>query len=162
MGNARTSIPINFLWHPVHFFALGFGAGCMPKMPGTFGTLSGVLVYALMGYTLSPLVYIAAATGLFLLGIWLCGVTARDLKTHDHPGIVWDEIVGYLVAMICVPFDWRFMVAGFVLFRWFDVWKPWPANWVDHKVSGGLGIMADDLIAGLYALAILQIGVYLL
>jgi len=89
-------------------------------------------------------------------------VTANHLGVQDHGGIVWDEIVGFLITMTMVPPDWRFVLLGFILFRLFDIWKPWPISWLDSKVSGGLGIMLDDVLAGIYALIILQIIVYLL
>jgi len=130
-------------------------------MPGTVGTLVGILFYLLMVYLSWP-VYIGVTIVLFLFGVWLCEVTARHLGVHDHGGIVWDEIVGFLITMTAVPPDWRFVLFGFVLFRLFDIGKPWPINWLDRKVSGGLGIMLDDLVAGIYALIILQITIYLL
>jgi len=85
------------------------------------------------------------------VGIYLCGKTADALGVHDHGGIVWDEIVGYLITMIAVPLDWKWVLVGFILFRIFDIWKPWPIKWVDSKVSGGLGIMLDDVLAGIFA-----------
>ena len=157
----NTPIPKGFLKNPIHLFALGFGTGCAPKMPGTIGTLVGVLFYLPMVYLSWP-IYIGVTITLFLLGIWLCEVTANDLGVHDHGGIVWDEIVGFLITMTAVPPDWRFVVLGFVLFRLFDIWKPWPINWLDSKISGGLGIMVDDVLAAIYALIILQIIIYLL
>lgn len=157
----NTPIPDEFLKNPIHLLALGFGTGCAPKMPGTIGTLVGVLFYLPMVYLSWP-IYIGATIVLFLLGIWLCEVTANDLGVHDHGGIVWDEIVGFLITMIAVPPDWRFVVLGFVLFRLFDIWKPWPISWLDSKISGGLGIMVDDVLAAIYALIILQIIIYLL
>ncbi|MFT5426808.1 MAG: phosphatidylglycerophosphatase A [Gammaproteobacteria bacterium] len=157
----NTPIPEGFLKNPIHLLALGFGTGCAPKMPGTIGTLVGVLFYLPMVYLSWP-IYIGVTIALFLLGIWLCEVTANDLGVHDHGGIVWDEIVGFLITMMAVPPDWRFILLGFVLFRLFDIWKPWPISWLDSKVSGGLGIMVDDVLAGIYALIILQIIIYLL
>ena len=157
----NTPIPQGFLKHPVHFMALGFGSGCAPKMPGTIGTLVGILFYLLM-VKLSWPIYVGITIILFLSGVWLCDVAARHLGVHDHSSIVWDEIVGYLVAMFLIPFDWRFIILGFLLFRLFDIWKPWPISWLDRKVSGGLGIMVDDLLAGIYALIMLQIIIYLL
>jgi phosphatidylglycerophosphatase A len=94
---------------------------------------------------------------LFAFGVWLCGAAARRLGTHDHPGIVFDEVVGYLVAMLGAPAGWAGMAAGFVLFRLFDVWKPWPVGVADRRVPGGLGIMLDDLVAGALAAAILSL-----
>ena len=157
----NTPIPQGFLKNPIHLFALGFGTGCAPKMPGTIGTLVGILLYLPMIYLTWP-VYIGITIALFLFGIWLCEVTANHLGVHDHGGIVWDEIVGFLITMTAVPPDWRFVLLGFVLFRLFDIWKPWPISWLDRKVSGGLGIMLDDVLAGIYALIVLQIIVYLL
>ena len=157
----NTPIPQGFLKNPIHLLALGFGTGCAPKMPGTIGTLVGIIFYLPMSYLSWP-VYIGVTVALFLSGIWLCEVTANHLGVHDHGGIVWDEIVGFLITMTMVPPDWRFVLLGFVLFRLFDICKPWPINWLDRKVSGGLGIMLDDVLAGIYALIILQIIIYLL
>ena len=157
----NTPIPKGFLKNPIHLLALGFGTGCAPKMPGTIGTLVGILFYLPM-LTLPWPFYIGVTIILFLLGIWLCDVTARHLGVHDHGGIVWDEIVGYLITMTAVPPDWRFVLLGFVLFRLFDIWKPWPINWLDRKLLGGLGIMSDDVFAGIYALIVLQIIINLL
>lgn len=157
----NTPIPKGFLKNPIHLLALGFGTGYAPKMPGTIGTLVGILFYLPMIYLSWP-IYTGATIVLFLLGIWLCEVTAGHLGVHDHGGIVWDEIVGFLITMTAVPSDWRFVVLGFVLFRLFDIWKPWPISWLDSKVTGGLGIMMDDVLAGIYALIVLQIIVYLL
>ncbi len=159
--NKNTPIPRGFLKNPIHLLALGFGTGCVPMMPGTIGTLVGVLFYLPM-QTLSWPIYIGVTVVLFSLGVWLCDVTARHLGVHDHGGIVWDEIVGFLITMTAVPPDWRFVLLGFVLFRLFDIWKPWPISWLDSKLSGGLGIMSDDVLAGIYALIVLQIIINLL
>lgn len=154
-------VPDNFLKHPVHFLALGFGSGCVPKLPGTAGTLAGVLIYFLLSTI--PLTYYAGTVLLFFLaGIWICDKTARDLGVHDHPAIVWDEVVGYLVTMIYAPQGWIWIFAGFVLFRLFDIWKPWPINRIDKSITGGFGIMLDDVIAGIFSLCVLQITAYLL
>ena len=152
----NTPIPQGFLKNPIHLLALGFGTGCAPMMPGTIGTLIGILFYLPM-QTLSWPFYVGITVVLFSLGVWLCDVTARHLGVHDHGGIVWDEIVGFLITMTAVPPDWRFVLLGFVLFRLFDIWKPWPISWLDRKLSGGLGIMSDDVLAGIYALLVLQI-----
>ncbi len=159
--NKNTPIPNGFLKNPIHLLALGFGTGCVPKMPGTIGTLVGVLFYLPM-QTLSWPFYIGVTVVLFSLGVWLCDVTARHLGVHDHGGIVWDEIVGFLITMTAVPPDWRFVLLGFVLFRLFDICKPWPISWLDRKLSGGFGIMSDDVLAGIYALIVLQIIINLL
>ena len=154
-------VPPGFLVHPVHFLAAGFGAGYVPKLPGTAGTVVGILLYVPMR-ELGVVAYLGVTAVLFLAGTWLCGKTARDLGVHDHPVIVCDEIVGFLVTMIAVPRGWPWILAGFILFRLFDIWKPWPIRWVDRRISGGFGIMLDDVIAGVYGLAGLQLAVYLL
>ena len=146
----NTPIPQGFLKNPIHLLALGFGTGCVPMMPGTIGTLVGVLFYLPM-QTLSWPFYIGVTVVLFSLGVWLCDVTARHLGVHDHGGIVWDEIVGFLITMTAVPPDWRFVLLGFVLFRLFDILKPWPISWADRNIKGGFGIMFDDILAGVYA-----------
>lgn len=157
----KTPIPAGFWKHPAHLLALGFGTGYVPKLPGTAGTLVGVLFYILM-QPLNVFIYLAITSVLFLAGIWLCGKTAHALGVHDHSSIVWDEVVGYLVTMIMAPTGWIWMVLGFVLFRIFDIYKPWPVSWADRQAPGGLGIMLDDLIAGIYALFVLQITAYML
>lgn len=142
--------------NPVHVLAFGFGAGLSPVAPGTAGTLLGVFIYLALAPLALPY-YVATVTLLFLLGVWLCHRAAADLDMHDHPGIVFDEIVGFLVAMTGLPRDWPWLIAGFVLFRLLDILKPWPIGPVDRRLKGGLGIMADDLVAGLMALGLLQL-----
>ena len=146
------------LWsHPASFFSLGFGSGLMPKAPGTFGTLVAVPLYwfLLQGLALPWLLAVIAIS--FVIGIWLCDVTAKNLGVHDHPGIVWDEFVGFWIACIALPSGWIWLLWAFVLFRFFDILKPWPIRWLDKRVPGGLGIMVDDVLAGFYALALLQL-----
>ncbi len=145
----------------MHLLALGFGTGCSPIMPGTIGTLVGVLIYYFTR-NLPLWIYLVMIILMFLLGIWLCGKTARDAKVHDHSAIVWDEIVGYLMTMTAAPAGWYWMAAGFVLFRLFDIVKPWPVSWADKTLKGGLGIMMDDAIAAIFSLLFLQIMVYML
>ena len=144
------------LKHPVDFLALGFGSGLVPRGPGTAGTVMAIPVYLL----LQPLplnVYIALVAALFVAGIPICTHTARRMGVHDHPGIVWDEIVGYLVTMTFAPAGWFWTVTGFVLFRLFDIAKPWPIRLLDRSIGGGFGIMVDDLLAGILAAAVLQL-----
>lgn len=144
------------LRHPLHLLAFGFGSGCAPRAPGTFGTLAAVALY--LPLTLLPgWVYLLVTLLVALAGIWICGWSARQLGVHDHPGIVWDEIAGYLVTMIGAPIGFFWVFAGFVLFRLFDILKPWPISWLDRCVDGGLGIMLDDLAAGVAAWACLQL-----
>jgi phosphatidylglycerophosphatase A len=140
---------------PGHLLALGFGAGLSPRAPGTAGTVAAVPVY-LAASTLPTAAYVALCGVLFLLGVWLCGRAARALGTHDDPAIVLDEILGFLVTMVALPASAGWIAAGFVLFRAFDILKPWPVSLLDRRVHGGLGIMLDDLAAGLMALAVLH------
>lgn len=147
--------PPSVFRNPVHFVAFGFGSGVSPVAPGTFGTLAAVPLYLLLMQL--PLVwYLLMLVVTFGVGIWLCERTARDLGVHDHGGIVWDEFVGYWLTMVAAPSGWQWVVAGFVLFRLFDIWKPFPISWLDRHVKGGLGIMVDDIIAGAYAWLCLQ------
>ncbi|MEO6697073.1 MAG: phosphatidylglycerophosphatase A [Gammaproteobacteria bacterium] len=152
---SRPPIPPSVGSNLKHFFAFGFGLGALPYAPGTFGTLLGVLIYS-AAQGLPLWLYIVHTAFFFGLGVWLCHGTARDLGVHDHPGIVWDEVVGYLITMTAAPKGWGWIILGFVLFRLFDIWKPWPISLIDRRVKGGLGIMLDDALAALYAGVILQ------
>ena len=144
------------LKNPLHLLAFGFGSGLAPFAPGTFGTVVGVGLYWLLAGLSLPY-YLLVLVVVSVAGIWICDRTAKDLNTHDHPGIVWDEIAGYLVTMIAAPAGWQWMLIGFLLFRFFDVLKPWPISWLDRRVEGGLGIMVDDLLAGVFSLVLLQL-----
>ena len=143
------------LSNPVHLLAFGFGSGLMPKAPGTAGTLAAILPWLWLSQQ-SLTTYLIVLTVATILGIYLCDKTSRDLGVHDHSGIVWDEFCGLWLTMIAVPATWQWLLLGFVLFRFFDIIKPWPINWLDKKIPGGLGIMVDDLLAGLFAWLILQ------
>ncbi|SHH80256.1 phosphatidylglycerophosphatase A family protein [Ferrimonas marina] len=147
--------------NPVHFLALGFGLGLAPKAPGTFGTLAALPFFWLMMDWSLPL-YIGTLVVMSLVGIYLCGKTAEDMGEHDHPAIVWDEVVGMLIAMICLPAGWVWIVAAFVAFRFFDILKPWPIKLLDRHVHGGFGIMVDDILAGIFALGVIQLAAYFL
>ena len=149
---------------PEHLLAYGFGAGLAPRAPGTFGTLVGLpFWYVLTLASPSPAYYLAGCVLLFMAGCWICGESARLLGLHDAPGIVFDEIVGYLIT--CLPLSlmspgravWPWLIAAFILFRFFDILKPWPIRWFDREVHGGLGIMLDDAVAALFAAICLQI-----
>ena len=142
---------------PVRFLAFGFGSGLAPFAPGTFGTLAAIPLYLLM-QPLSLPSYLLVTAIVCVVGVWICGKSSELLGVHDHSGIVWDEFAGYFVTMIAAPTGWLWIVVGFVLFRLFDIWKPWPISVLDKKVHGGLGIMVDDILAGIFAL----IGVQLL
>ncbi len=138
--------------HPAHFLAFGFGSGLAPIAPGTAGTLVAVpLVVALDWVLPSLMAQLLVLLLLVVVGVVTCEVTSRHLQVHDHSGIVIDEIAGYLVTMICFPAHWFYYLVGFIFFRIFDIWKPFPIGWCDRRVSGGIGIMVDDLLAGVYA-----------
>jgi phosphatidylglycerophosphatase A len=157
---AKPNIPFRIA-HPVHFLALGFGSGLMPWLPGTFGTVAAVPVYLLLAPLAWPY-YLGITALMFVAGVFLCEKTARDAGVHDHPAIVWDEIVGFLVTMFAVPQGWPWVLAGFLLFRLFDMVKPWPISLLDRYVKGGFGIMIDDVVAGVFSLLIMQLLVVLL
>jgi len=141
---------------PALFLAFGFGSGLAKKAPGTCGTLAAIPLYWLMiqaGLPIYSLLTVIATVA----GIRICGIAADKLGEHDFGGIVWDEVAGYLITMWLVPFSWQTALLGFVLFRIFDIIKPWPIKWIDQKVQGGLGIMLDDVLAGVFAGALLWI-----
>ena len=135
------------LCNPIFLLAFGFGSGFAPKAPGTAGTLLAVLIHLIL-VNLPPWIHGTIIFAAFFIGIWVCGRTAEYLGVHDHEGIVWDEFAGYWVMMFLVPSNWLWVSFGFVLFRILDIFKPWPISVVDRQVGGGLGIMLDDLLAG--------------
>jgi phosphatidylglycerophosphatase A len=157
---SRTRLSPAVLKDPVQLLALGLGAGLAPVAPGTAGTLVAVLPAWLMaGWPWSVRIGLVAAA--LALGVWLCGISARRLGVHDHPAIVWDEIAGFLALCLAVPAGPGWLAAAFVLFRFFDIVKPWPIRDVDHSLRGGLGIMLDDLIAAGYGAVCLLLFQYL-
>jgi len=139
---------------PRLLLAFGFGSGLSPRGPGTAGTVVGVGAYALLAMLPLPL-YAAVTLLVIVLGVPLCGFAARRLGQHDHGAIVWDEIAGLLVTMLGAPPHLLWGLAGFGLFRLLDIAKPWPISWLDRNLAGGLGIMADDVLAGAAACALL-------
>src|SRR5690606_26510763 len=138
MAESRSPTPASVWRNPIHFLAFGFGSGAMPRAPGTWGTLAA-LPFVLLWQQLPVGGYALVLLLSTLLGIWLCHRTAADLGVHDHGGIVWDEFVGLWIALCLAPPGWLWLLAGFVLFRLFDIWKPWPIGWVDRRVGGGSG-----------------------
>ena len=150
--------PRQILSDPILFMAFGFGSGLAKKAPGTFGTLVAIPVYLLFGQT-DSLIYSLLTIFVTVVGVWICDIAAEKLGEHDFGGIVWDEIAGYLITMWLVPITWQTIIAGFILFRFFDILKPWPIKWLDRKVHGGFGIMIDDVLAGVSAGALLLLAV---
>lgn len=140
---------------PWHAFTFGLGSGLIPYAPGTFGTLIAIPFYLILQFALFNYYWLIVLV-LTLLGFALCHTAGRQLGEHDHPAIVWDEIVGYLWAMVFIPLSWVWLVIGFVLFRGFDALKPWPVSWVDRSMKHGIGVMLDDILAALYTWLILQ------
>ena len=138
------------------WLATGFGLGHTPVVSGTAGTLAGIPIYLLLR-ELGPVPYGTVVLVLFAIGGWLCGLAERRLGAgHDPGAIVYDEIVGYLIAMYLAPSGWPWIVVGFLLFRLFDIWKPFPAGRLE-RLPGGWGVMADDAMAGVYAFLALQV-----
>jgi phosphatidylglycerophosphatase A len=137
--------------HPAHFIALGFGSGLAPWAPGTFGTFAGWILYLVLAFALPPVAIAFLAIPLFFLGTWACEVTGRDLGVADHGAMVWDEMVAFLPLAALASAAWWLQAVAFVLFRLFDIWKPYPIGLVDRNVKGGMGVMLDDVIAAAYA-----------
>ena len=143
------------------FIATGAGSGYLPKAPGTWGTLVGLMLWwPLAGLSLSA--YLAAVAALFLVGVASAGAAEKILDRGDPGVVVIDEIVGVLIALTAAPLHPAAPLVGFALFRLFDIAKPFPVGWVDRHLHGGLGIMLDDVVAGLYALLVLHLGLWLL
>lgn len=141
--------------HPAHFSALGFGSGLAPKAPGTVGTLVGLPLYYLIQHQpiVQQLIIIAVA---FIIGVYLCDKTGKALGVADHGGIVWDEIVAMMLVLTITPFSFLWWGVAFILFRLFDIWKPFPIRQCDAKLKGGFGVMFDDLLAAVYAMLVLK------
>lgn len=152
MANFRLS-------NPVHFLALGFGSGLAPKAPGTFGTLAAVPLFLLMAPLSNP-IYLLLLIVMSIAGIYICDKAAEDAGVPDHGAIVWDEFVGLLITMFLMPVTWQTLLVGFVLFRFFDILKPWPISYIDKNCHGGFGIMLDDIVAGIAAWACMMLIFY--
>jgi phosphatidylglycerophosphatase A len=150
MNNGPENLSRSVLTDPVNFLAFGFGTGLAPFAPGTFGSIPGLILFWLT-LDFGLYVQLSIAIAMALVGIWICGESARRIGVHDHGGIVWDEIVGMYVTLFLAPVSIVGFVLAFVLFRVMDIVKPWPIRDLDHSMQGGLGIMLDDLLAAVYA-----------
>ncbi len=152
--NPRLGLPLR---HPAALIATWFAAGLLPGMPGTWGSLAALpcawAIRALGGPWALP----AAAGGIFILGCWAAGRVAAASSRSDPGFIVVDEVAAQWLVLVAAPLDWRAYAAGFLLFRVFDVAKPWPIRGIERRFTGGLGIMLDDVGAGLFALLVLQL-----
>lgn len=149
-------IPDSVWKNPWHFIAFGFGSGAIPIAPGTFGTLMGIPFYLLM-QPLSPLIYFIVLLIFIFASILICNKVSKDIGIHDHQGMCLDEIVGFLVTMFAAPHGLKWIIIGFLLFRLFDIWKPQPIRYLDEKVSGGFGMILDDVVAGIFAALLLHL-----
>ncbi|KEY91501.1 phosphatidylglycerophosphatase A [Candidatus Photodesmus blepharus] len=153
--------PLSFK-NPWYFIAIGFGSGLSPVIPGTVGTLSAIPFYLLL-VQLPVSIYIVVVFFSCLAAVGICQAASDDLGVRDHSSIVLDEFVGFWITMLVVPvfnvsvMDWKWILTGFSLFRFFDILKPWPIGWFDKYVNGGLGVVLDDVIAGIIAGSVLWI-----
>jgi phosphatidylglycerophosphatase A len=158
----ETKPPIIPQWkmlkHPVHALSFGFGSGLLPTAPGTWGTVATLPIWCAMLYWLQPMALWIFWGVLTLLSIYSAQYTSDALGVHDHKAIVCDEIVGYLLVLLCLPHTVLWLVLGFIAFRFFDIVKPWPIKWCDQHIPGGVGIVVDDLAAALFSLALLWVG----
>ena len=148
------------LRNPDHFLGLGFGSGLIPIMPGTFGSLAAIPLLFGMSY-LSTFWFVFVTVLACIIGIRFCQKTTDALGLHDHGSIVWDEIAGMMVVFIALPINALSLLVGFLLFRFFDILKPWPIRVFDRKVHGGFGIMIDDIVAGAMACGCMHFIVYM-
>lgn len=138
------------------FLAFGLGSGLSRYAPGTVGTLMAI-PFAVLFKSLPLAGFWLVLAGLFVAGVYFCSVSAARLGKHDPGGIVWDEMVGYWLTVAFLPTQWLWLLAAFVLFRFFDILKPWPVSLAEKRFGGGLGIMLDDVVAALYAMSILAL-----
>ena len=146
---AMKTLPRPNFWRLSSLLATGFGVGLLPKAPGTWGSLAALPCAWLIVWAGGPIALACAAAAAFGLGWWASEIYA---KGRSDPGeVVIDEVAGQWLVLIAAPLDFGLYALGFVLFRLADITKPWPANWAERRLPGGLGIMADDSVAGVYA-----------
>lgn len=143
--------------HPAHFLSFGFGAGLFPRSPGTAGTLVAFPLYWYLAPRLSDALFILVLIWAFAVGVWVCDKTGRELGVSDYGGIVWDEVVAFMLVLFFTPAGFIWQVLAFSLFRLFDIWKPEPIRHFDKTWHGGLGVMFDDILAAGYALLCLAL-----
>ena len=151
MKKSTDNFARSVMTNPIHFLAFGFGIGLIPFAPGTFGSLVGLLLFFItldLGFDIQLIIALIA----IFSGVWICGESAKKIGIHDHKGIVWDEIVGIYVTLLATSFSLINWALAFILFRLMDIFKPWPINYLDKKIKGGLGIMLDDLFAAFYSI----------
>jgi phosphatidylglycerophosphatase A len=161
MNRSQSLSASALLRHPFGWIASGFGSGFSPVAPGTAGSLAALLPWWLWMRSLPTAYYAAAIVVAFAIGVWASSWVVKRSGIADPQVVVWDEFVGVWIALFAAP-GWIWMFAGFALFRLFDIWKPWPVRWADRRVHGGLGVMLDDVIAGVYALIAMRLAALLL
>jgi phosphatidylglycerophosphatase A len=161
MKDEKAAITRLVFTKPDYFIAYGFGSGLAPKAPGTAGSALALVLFIGMA-TLPVLAQIAIILVALALGIYLTGKVALELELKDPSAIVWDEFVGMWITLLFLPPGWVWYLVAFALFRLFDIVKPWPVSVADTRLTGGLGIMLDDVVAGLYALAAIQLSAALI
>jgi phosphatidylglycerophosphatase A len=153
---------------PAGWLACGFGSGLTPVAQGTFGSLAALLPWLLLRYLSMPF-YLSMLVIGFAIGVWACDIAGRALGVDDHRSLVWDEFIGQWIALIPLLLPallpthvslWWLLLAGFALFRLFDVWKPWPIRWMDRHLKGGRGVMVDDVVAGVFAAVVVALAMY--
>jgi len=143
--------------HPAHLIAFAGGVGLIPYAPGTFGTLLALPIYWLLGPRVDPAVYLASVGVLFMVGVWACEVTGRNLGHPDHGGMVWDETVAFLLVLFFTPFDMYWQAFAFLVFRVFDIAKPPPIRYYERVIKGGWGVMLDDILSAIYTIIVLKL-----
>lgn len=143
--------------HPAHMLALGFGSGLSGKAPGTYGTLAAFPIYWFLAPRLTDAMFLLVLVLAFAVGVWVCDITGKALGVADYGGIVWDEIVAFVLVLFFTPSGWQWSLLAFALFRFFDIVKPPPIRYFDSNWHGGLGVMFDDLLAAGYALLCLAL-----
>lgn len=148
MADKKTKVALSQLKDPVMLLAFGLGSGLSPVAPGTAGTIITIPLVLLL-QQLGSVAYLSTTAIILITGVWICSYASRKLNVHDHSGIVYDEVAGFLITMLYIPESLTWLIIGFVLFRILDAVKPWPISWLDRNVHGGTGIMLDDVIAGL-------------
>lgn len=156
-NNPRIPAFSELMKHPFLMLGFGFGSGLLPKGPGTAGTALGLVLYVPILLWSEVAAWIVLIAGLFA-GSYICGKSSEYMQVHDHGGIVWDEFVGIWLILLVLPVqNWQYWLLAFVVFRVFDIFKPWPIKTVDEKVSGGFGIMLDDVLAAMYSIFVIWI-----
>ena len=157
-ASSARAVPPGFIWrHPAHFYALGFGAGLVPWAPGTFGSLVAFPIAFALWRHASATAFVVAVVALGILGVWAADVAGRALGVADHGAIVCDEIVAMLIVLFFTGPNPAAMIAGFMLFRLFDILKPPPIRQLDRRFKNGWGVMADDVLAAAYAVLVLAL-----